>query len=174
MNSYTIPPRWFPIHYWATDTLRNILAHRPELTPILLEMDLTQPVTFVVTRQGGTSLEYSSDKDRESTPLLPARNASNSSTKYKQNSFFTSRRRRFSSACSNTSIRSRLEIYIEEATKRAEELEQCVKEWERCRSDSFVLPELLPVEDTASWDMSLTFVGYGGMDGLCLSPKIIV
>ncbi|KIJ45256.1 hypothetical protein M422DRAFT_47042 [Sphaerobolus stellatus SS14] len=154
--------RWFPVRYWATDTLRNILAHCPDLAHIFLDSDITSPVSFILPPEIPLlQLDY---EDPEPLRKIPTRrqtlwSAFSPGTSQRKKDSQASRDRRLSVGSSSSGItNSRLYTYFYEATKRANELEEYVKTWRR--GSLLVLPELTPVLETEAWHTSLMFVGY--------------
>ena len=167
LHRRTIPRQWFPIHYWATDTLRNIVARRPELARVLLKYDLDSPIAFVLSPSPSPNNSGFTSNSQPSTPLRQGSFVTEFSSTASQSNYHSSQPRRSSTVSSSdsssakSSVRGRLDAYLDEATKRAEELSASVKEWTKYTPDA--LPKIQPV-DTSAWHATLLVGAYPDLD----------
>lgn len=117
----SIPERWFCIRFWAMDTIRNILSHRPPLVSILVRENAA--VAFAT---------LASPSHAPRSPRSPS--ASNSSFSSSNGIPASSTRNNPSAGMghSNTSPKTRwrlMDDYKREASKRAEELTTYIRNW---------------------------------------------
>ena len=70
----SIPERWFCIRFWAADTMRNMIAHRPRLARILLNQDAVSALDGLSNPQLDHTLSADSSQKKQirvSPPVPP-------------------------------------------------------------------------------------------------------
>ncbi|KAF8520997.1 hypothetical protein JB92DRAFT_2893550 [Gautieria morchelliformis] len=114
----SIPERWFCIRFWAMDTIRNILSHRPPLVSTLIRENAAVAFATLTAPSSPTR-----SRSSRTSPASPS--TSPTSTTCPNLS---------SSPSTGTSLGGKtkgrlMEDYKREASKRAEELTSYIKDW---------------------------------------------